>query len=156
MSKAHVSKWWVKPDSLCLGCRMYLLAPNRAYPVVLPTSPDILVCHSIEIWNNSHVYTELWIFDALEMRALIRTNLRRDFCISCSPLHRSQVMENLFKSDNKAKYRVSFTYLDIFAHKSEMLKSWFKNKLASAVDKIAISKIWKHYSLTHLLTDRQG
>ena len=63
-----------------------------------------------------------WIFYVLEMRALIRKNLRRDFCIP-----KKQVMENLFKGDNKAKYRVFLAYLDIFAHKSFIWKSCLRN-----------------------------
>ena len=70
----------------------------------------------------THVYTGLWIFYVLEMWALIRKNLRRDFCIP-----KKQVMENLLKGDNKAKYRVFLAYLDIFAHKSVIWKSCLRN-----------------------------
>ena len=34
--------------------------------------------------------------------------------------------------------------------------SLLRNKLASSVDVIAISKIWKHYGLTHWLTQSEG
>ena len=58
--------------------------------------------------------------------------------------NRGKVMENLFKSDNKAKYRVFLAYLDIFADKSLIWKSCFRNNFCCEFE-ISVVMLTRHW-----------